>query len=62
MKAVRHGRCRYPDDTVLRLLTITIDLALFHARAAYYSNLFKSMPLSIEVLTFPSDRARLAAK
>lgn len=36
--------CRYPDDTVSRLLTITIDLALFYVRAAYYSNLFKSMP------------------
>lgn len=35
-----------PDDTayILQLLTITIDLVLFYARAAYYSNLFKSMP------------------
>lgn len=44
--AARRGRrwCRYPDDTAPRLLTITIDLALFYVRAAYYSNLFKSMP------------------
>lgn len=39
--AVAHGT---PDDTVSRLLTITIDLALFYARVVYYSNLFKSMP------------------
>lgn len=38
------GGAWYPDDTVSRLLTITIDLALFYARVVYYSNLFKSMP------------------
>jgi len=55
-------RCRYPDDTVSRLLTITIDLALFYARAAYYSNLFKSMPpRAIGRKGRPSIGLRLAA-